>query len=134
MDENNLKVRDVMQSTIYMISGLATVRDAVNEMDAKGVTALVIERRHDEDEYGIVSIEMIAERAIALNKSLDRTNVYEVMDKPALTLSDHMAVKYAVRLLSRLDHRRALVVNEGTACGLATLRDMVLSYAVENDS
>ncbi|NDW54169.1 CBS domain-containing protein [Aliiroseovarius sp. PrR006] len=131
MDENKKKVRDVMQGTIYMISGLATVREAVNEMEAKGVTALVIERRHEDDEYAIVSIDMIAERAIALNKSLDRTNVYEVMDKPALTVSDHMAVKYAVRLLSRLDHRRALVIEHGKACGLVTLRDMVLSYAAE---
>lgn len=129
MDENKKKVRDVMQDTIYMISGLATVRDAVNEMRARGVTALVIERRHEDDEYGIISIDMIAERVIALNKSLDRTNVYEVMDKPALTVADHMAVKYAVRLLSRLDHRRALVIEHGKACGLITLRDMVLSFA-----
>jgi signal-transduction protein with cAMP-binding, CBS, and nucleotidyltransferase domain len=134
MDENTKKVRDVMQGTIYMISGLATVREAVNEMEAKGVTALIIERRHEDDEYGIVSIDMIAERAIALNKSLDRTNVYEVMDKPALTVADHMAVKYAVRLLSRLDHRRALVIEHGKACGLVTLRDMVLSYAKAQDS
>ncbi|SPF79220.1 hypothetical protein ALP8811_03158 [Aliiroseovarius pelagivivens] len=131
MEDNTMKVRDVMQGQIYMISGLATVREAVSEMKAKGVTALVIERRHEDDEYGIISIDMIAERAIAMNKSLDRMNVYEVMDKPALTVADHMAVKYAVRLLSRLDHRRALVIEDGTACGLVTLRDMVLSYAAE---
>ena len=133
MTEHKLKVRDVMQSPIYMISGLDTVRNAINEMNARNVTALIIERRHEDDEFGILSIEMVAERVIALNKSLDRTNVYEVMDKPALTVTPQMAVKYAVRLLSRLDHRRALVVDEGKACGLATLRDMVMSYAVESE-
>lgn len=134
MSEDKLKVRDVMQSPIYMISGLDTVRNAINEMNVRNVTALIIERRHEDDEFGILSIEMVAERVIALNKSLDRTNVYEVMDKPALTVTPQMAVKYAVRLLSRLDHRRALVVDAGKACGLATLRDMVMSYAVEHES
>ena len=93
------------------------------------VTALVIERRHEDDEYGFISVEKIASRVIAENKSLARTSVYEVMDKPTLTLNPHMAVKYAIRLLANLGHRRALVVDEEGARGLVTLRDLVLCYA-----
>ena len=134
MDRNFLKVSDVMQTSIHMISGLATVREAIAQMKAKGVSALVIERRHNGDEYGFLSLDEIAARVIALNRSLDRTSVYEVMDKPTLTLNPHMATKYAIRLLSRLQQRRALVVDEGGAKGIVTMRDLVLAQAEHKDA
>ncbi|MDQ2088771.1 CBS domain-containing protein [Marimonas arenosa] len=130
-DQPLIKVEDVMQTELHMISGLASAREAVNRMKALGVSALIIERRHDGDEYGFVSVDKIAARVVAPNKSLDRTSVYEIMDKPTLTLNPHMAVKYAIRLLARLDHRRALVVDENGARGLVTLRDLIHCYATQ---
>lgn len=122
------RVQDVMQREIKMISGLASVGEAIAVMRANQVTSLVIERRHEGDEYGFISVEQIAARVVAKNRSLVRTSVYEVMDKPALTLDAHMAVRYAIRLLAQLGHRRALVVDEGGARGLVNLRDLVLGY------
>lgn len=124
-----VKVEDVMQTELHMIDGLATVEDAIKQMKEADVTALVIERRDEGDEYGFISVDMIAARVVAENRSLTRTSVYEVMDKPTLTLNPHMAVKYAIRLLARLSHRRALVVDEKGARGLVTLRDLILCYA-----
>ncbi|MEZ5723013.1 MAG: CBS domain-containing protein [Paracoccaceae bacterium] len=66
---------------------------------------------------------------IALNKPLGRTAVYEVMDKPILMISPDMQVKYAVRLLSQLNRRRALVTDDSGLLGFVSLRDLVLSYA-----
>ena len=129
MSDPQLKVEDVMQTSIHMINGLVSVREAILTMRDKGVTALVIERRHEGDEYGFVSVDKIAQRVIAPDRSVDRTSVYEIMDKPTLTLNPHMAVKYAIRLLARLDHRRALVVDEKGARGLVTLRDLIHCYA-----
>ncbi len=133
MGDEILKVEDVMQTSMQMVSGLATVREAVAEMKAKDVPALIIERRHEGDEYGFVSIDKIAARVIALNRSLDRTSVYEIMDKPTLTLNPRMAARYAIRLLARLGHRRALVVDEKGARGMVTLRDLVLAYSEHGD-
>lgn len=129
MAESFIKVEDVMQCELQTISGLASVRDAIEQMRAANVTALVIERRHEGDEYGFLSVDKIAARVIALSRSLDRTSVYEVMEKPTLTLNPHMAVKYAIRHLAQLGQRRALVVDERGARGLVTLRDLILSYA-----
>ena len=129
MSETTVKVEDVMQTSIHMISGLATVREAIVEMKNIGVSALIIERRHEGDEYGIVSVEQIASKVISPDRSIDRTSVYEIMDKPILTLSPHMAVKYAIRLLARLHSRRALVVDENGARGLVTLRELIHVHA-----
>jgi len=129
MDTGFVKVEDVMQKTFYVISGLATVMDAIEEMARHDVSSLVIERRHEGDEYGVVAITDIAARAVAENRSLKRTNVYEIMNKPTLTLDPKMNVKYAIRLLSQLEHRRALVCDKNGLVGFVSLRDMVLSYA-----
>ena len=133
MQDGTKTVQDVMQTDLHMISGLASARDAIAAMKRLGVSALIIERRHAGDEYGFISVDKIAARVIAPDRPLDRTSVYEVMDKPTLTLNPHMAVKYAIRLLAQLGHRRALVVDENGARGLVTLRDLIHSYATEVD-
>jgi len=129
MEKGFVKVEDVMQTSLHMISGLASVTDAIKEMARHNVSSLVIDRRHDGDEYGVVTVIEIASRAVANNRSLDRTNVYEIMNKPSLTLDPKMNVKYAIRLLSQLGQRRGLVSGEKGLMGFVTIRDMVLSYA-----
>lgn len=133
MESDFIRVRDVMQTNLHMIDGLVSVQDAVEAMARFNVSSLVIERRHDGDEYGFVTVTEIAERVVAVNRSLKRTSVYEVMDKPTLTLNPGMNVKYAIRLLAQLGLRRALVAGDGVL-GLVTLRDMVLSYARAGES
>ena len=129
METAFMKVEDVMQTSAHMISGVASLKDAITEMSRHNVSSVVIDRRHDGDEFGVLTVIEIATLAIAKNRSLERTNVYEIMTKPTLTLDPKMNVKYAVRLLTRLGHRRALVTSENGLLGLVTLRDLVLSYA-----
>jgi CBS domain-containing protein len=65
---------------------------------------------------------------VAEDRAAERTNVYEVMTKPVLTLDCDMDIKYAIRLLARFGISRALVTSDGTLAGLVTMRDMVLRY------
>jgi len=65
---------------------------------------------------------------IAENRSAERTSVYQVMTKPALTLSAEMNVRYAIRLLVRLGMTRALVTRNDALAGLVTLRDLVVGH------
>jgi CBS domain-containing protein len=111
-----------------MVSGLATVQNAIEEMNKHRVSSLVIERRNDDDEYGVVTVQDIAAKVVAINRSTERTSVYEIMTKPALTINADMNVKYAIRLLARLEHNRALVTGAEGLVGLVNLRDLVLSY------
>ena len=129
MSEPYVKVADVMRTSLVMVSGLASVQDALDTMRQKGVSSLVIERRDEHDEYGVVTVRDIAARVVSVNRSTARTSVYEIMTKPALTISADMNVKYAIRLLSRLSHSRALVTTGKKLEGLVTLRDLVLSGA-----
>ena len=128
MAEDILKVGEVMRTDLHEIGGLDSIADALLKMRRHSVSSLVIEPRHPGDEYGFITVNEIAERVIAVNKSLNRTSVYEIMDKPILTVDPDMLVKYAVRLLSQLGRRRALVRGETGIDGFVSLRDLVLSY------
>lgn len=129
MQGHTARVDSVMQTELLFIDGLASVSEALRQMRAHGVSSLVIEKRHEGDEFGFLTVNEIADRVIALNKPLGRTAVYEVMDKPILTIAPSMQVKYAVRLLSQLNRRRALVKDDSGLIGFVSLRDLVLSYA-----
>jgi CBS domain-containing protein len=129
MPDPAVKVADVMQTSLHTVNGLATVQDAIEEMSRLGVSSLVIERRHPGDEYGVVTVRDIAAKVVAANRSVARTSVYEVMSKPALTVTAEMNVKYAIRLLARFGINRALVTGDDGLVGLVTLRDMVVGYA-----
>ena len=101
-------------------------RVSVREVMTEG--PFVVDRRHEGDEYGLIVVHDIAEQVIAVNRSPDRTNVYEVMSKPVLSLDAEMDIKYAVRLLCRFGLSRALVLERGALIGIVTLRDLVLRY------
>lgn len=129
MKSEIVRVADVMQTSLHTVDGLSSVQDAIGEMNRRAVSSLIVERRHEGDEYGVVSVQDIAANVIAVNRSAERTSVYEIMTKPALTLNAQMNVKYAIRLLARLGLSRALVANGEKVLGVVTLRDLVLSYA-----
>ena len=127
--ETPIRVREVMTPPVRTIGRTATIREAVTIMREAGVSSLVVERRDEEDEFGLLVVTDIAREVVGMDRSADRVNVYEVMTKPVLTLPAEMNVKYAVRLLTRFQLARALVVdNERRPVGIVTLRDMVLRH------
>ena len=121
-------VREVMTPDPIVIDGLATVQAAVDTIRESGVSSLVVDRRDEGDEYGIVVVHDIAEHVIARDASPERTNVYQVMSKPVISLDADMKVKYAIRLLYRFGLSRALVLEQGELIGIVTLRELVLAH------
>jgi CBS domain-containing protein len=129
-EHHYIRVRDVMTVSPTVIDGRATVRHAIDLMREENVGSLVIERRHEGDEYGLVSVHDIAGEMIAGNRSPDRTRVHEIMSKPALTVDADMDIKYAIRLLTRFRLTRALVTERGDMAGIVTLRDMAIRHTL----
>ena len=128
------KVANVRKTPLHMVNGLASVQSAIEQMNRLNISSLVIERRNEDDEYGMVTVQDIAAKVIATNRSPERTSVYEIMTKPALLLNGDMNVKYAIRFLSRLGLTRALVTGGDDLLGLVTLRDLVVSIADIGDT
>ena len=127
------RVRTLMRPSPGVIDGLATVQQALDMMRSGNVGALIIDRRHEGDEYGIIVLSDIASKVIAENRAPERTSVYEVMSKPVVAVNADMDIKYAIRLLRRFNLSRALVSEQGQLIGLVSLREMVFRYIPEKD-
>ena len=126
-NEAQRRVNEVMVTTLHAIDGLATVDEALRAMRRHGVSSLVVTRRGADDEVGLLEVSGIAD-LVAAGRPIARTNVYEAMTKPVVTLPPNMLVRYAVRLLRQLGLSRAVVVDEKRdAVGMVTLRDLVLA-------
>ena len=117
---------------MHAIDGLATVAEAMEIMQRLQISSLVVNRRRDDDELGLIVVSDVAREVIAHNRAPERVNVYEIMSKPTLTVRTGMLARYAVRLLVNFRVSRALVVDDdGSPLGLVTLRDLVLGLTPE---
>lgn len=125
--QNPVRVGDVMAPELHSIDGLATVAEAMTLMKQHGVEALVVDRRDETDEVGLILVSDVAREIIARNRSPERVNVYEIMSKPVLTLPPDMLTRYAVRLLVRFQVSRSIVVDrDRSPIGFVTLHDLVI--------
>lgn len=122
-----ITVRDVMKQNYDIVEGVATVRQALEVMRYVETKCVIVDKRHEHDEYGIVLLSDIARKVLATNKSPDRTSIYEVMSKPALTIHPDMHIRYASALFARFGISRAPVVDgSGTIIGIVSHTDMVM--------
>ncbi|WP_341660520.1 CBS domain-containing protein [Vibrio sp.] len=120
-------VRDVMVGSYVMIDGLTTVREGILLARKHQVKALVVNKRNDDDEYGLVLMNDIAKKVLAMNRSPDRVNIYEIMTKPALSVAPDMQVKYCARLFERFGISRAPVIENGQILGMVSYNNIVLN-------
>ncbi|MCY3888129.1 MAG: CBS domain-containing protein [Chloroflexi bacterium] len=131
-DTRAIRVSDIMEAEVHAIDGSATVAEAMATMKRLQISSLVVNRRDDDDELGLITVSDLAREVIARNRAPERVNVYEIMAKPALAVRSGMLARYAVRLLVQFGVSRALVVDDaGAPRGLVTLRDLVLGLAPE---
>lgn len=125
-EQSYTPIRDVMTPSPIVVDGLATVAQAVDLMREHSVSSVIVAKRHEGDEHGVLAVHDIAEQIISQGRAPERVNVYEIMSKPVLSVDANMNIKYAVRLLMRFKLSRALVLDEGNIAGIVTLRDLVL--------
>ncbi len=121
------RVRDAMQPDPRLVDGLSSTRKALEIMEETGADALVIGKRDQADEYGLITIGMIGRDVIAPNRNPTRVSIYEIMEKPALTVAASMQARYAIRLLTRLGAEHAIVTEMDLVVGYVTLRDLTLA-------
>ena len=121
-----VRVRDVMKVEFDMVDGLATVADALRDMKHIDTKALVVRKRNDNDEYGIVELEDIATDVLAKNRAPERVNVYEIMNKPLIGVDPNMDIRYCARLFERNHLNRAAVVENREVIGIVSYADIVI--------
>lgn len=119
-----MKAADIMTKEVVTIRGSATVAQAVSLMKEKGLRALIVECRHDQDAYGIVTETDIVYKVAAFGKDPKKVRVYEIMTKPCIVINPNLGVEYVARLFANTGIRRAPVITD-KLLGIISVTDIL---------
>lgn len=120
-----VRVRDVMKTGFDTVDGMATVAEALRSMKHIDTKCFIVQKRHPDDEFGMLLLSDVARHVLGKDRSPERVNVYEVMAKPVVSVDPDMDIRYCARLFERFDLTRAPVINNGQVLGVVSLTDLV---------
>ncbi len=119
-------VSGCMRKDVTEIDGRMDVMSALKLMKKVGDTSLIVKRRDENDEYGMLLFSDIAKKVIAKNRAPERVSVYEIMAKPVLTVRPDMEIRYCARLFENFGISQAPVVEDGKIVGTVSYYRLVL--------
>lgn len=124
--KKDVKVAEVMRENVTFVDGRMDVMEAMRVMKRVGATSLIVEKRSDDDEYGMVLFSDIAKEVIAKDRAPERVNVYEIMAKPVISVHPNMSVRYCARLFERCGISHAPVMDHDRVVGIVSYYLLVL--------
>jgi CBS domain-containing protein len=119
-----MKAEEIMTKQVVTIQGSATVAEAVGLMKEKGLRALVVDPRSENDPYGMVTETDIVYKVVAYGHDPKQMRVYEIMTKPCIVVNPELGVEYVARLFSQSHIRRAPVI-KGQLLGIISVSDIL---------
>jgi len=122
-----IRVRDVMKVEVDVVDGMLTVTEALKAMKYPDTRTLIVDKRHEDDEYGVVMFGDLAKKVLARDHSPNRVNIYEIMSKPVISVHPDMDIRYCTRLFDRFGLSRAPVLEDHQIIGLVSYTDIVLN-------
>ncbi len=120
------RVRDCMKPGVTEVDGRMDVLSAMKVMKRDSVTSLIVKRRDENDEYGMVLFSDIAKKVIGKDRAPERVNVYEIMAKPVITVGPNMHIRYCARLFENFGINHAPVEEDGKIIGMVSYYRLVL--------
>jgi len=128
-----IRVRDVMTNNFQVLDGLATVEQGLSAMKTSDVRALIVDKRHSDDAYGIVLLSDIAKKVLAANRSPKRVSLYEIMSKPVIWVEPDMDIRYCARLFDNFGLAISPILENGNVIGIVSYHEIVLDGLIELD-
>jgi len=128
-----ISVRTAMRTDVTFIDGSENVLDALRAMRDGQCTSLIVDKRSDHDEYGILTLSDIAQQVIAKDRAPERVHIFEIMSKPVISVSPKMDIRYCARLFQKFGIRRAPVFEDHKVVGMISYYHLVLEALPELD-
>lgn len=126
INKSIVRVSDVMKPEFDLVDGMITVAEALKNSRHPETKCFIVNKRHGNDEYGVVLLSDIAKKVLAKDKSPDRVNIYEIMSKPVIGVSPEMDIRYCSRLFETFGINRAPVIDNKQVIGIVGYTDIVL--------
>jgi predicted transcriptional regulator len=126
-----IRVKEVMKTEFGRIDAAATVSDALKMMKTIGSSVLIVNKRHVDDEWGMITSGDIARHVLAKNRAPERVNVYEVMACPVISVRPEMDIRHCSRLFATYNLVRTPVVVGEEIVGIVSPNALVLDGLYE---
>jgi CBS domain-containing protein len=125
-DLNQITVQQVMRQEATEVDGIINVMEAMRIMKRVGATCLIVKKRDEQDEYGMLLFSDIAKQVIAKDRAPERVNVYEIMAKPVITVRPDMSIRHCARLFEKFGISHAPVIENEMVVGVVSYYLLVL--------
>jgi len=119
-------VRKVMRTEVTHVDGRTNVFEALRIMKRVQATSLIVDKRHEHDEIGMLLFSDIAKQVIAKDRAPERVNVFEIMAKPVISVRPEMDIRYCARLFDKFGISHAPVVEHDQVIGIVSYYLLVL--------
>ena len=126
MKHDEITVRQVMRENVTIVDGRIDLMEAMRIMKKVGATSLIVDKRDENDEYGMVLFSDIAKQVIARDRAPERVNAFEIMAKPVISVRPGMSVRHCARLFERFGISHAPVIENDKVIGIASYYLLVL--------
>jgi len=123
---NDITVRQIMRTDVTEVDGLIDIMEAMRIMKRVGATCLIVKKRDEHDEYGMVLFSDIAKKVIAKDRAPERVNTFEVMTKPVVAVRPDMKIRHCARLFEHFGISHAPVIDKDELVGIVSYYLLVL--------
>lgn len=124
--KNNVRVKDVMSTTIFSLDKNEVVINAINLMGKKSLSSIVILDK--QKPIGIVSESDLIKKILLINKDPKKTKIIDIMSKDPKKIGPMSSILYASNVMKKLKVRKLVVVDEdGDLLGILSQTDIIES-------
>ncbi|MEE8538432.1 MAG: CBS domain-containing protein [Woeseiaceae bacterium] len=125
-ERKEIPVRQVMRQEVTEVDGSIDVMEAMRIMKRVAATSLIVKKRNEQDEYGMVLFSDIAKQVIAKDRAPERVNVFEIMAKPVIAVRPEMSIRHCARLFEEFGISHAPVLENDQVIGIISYYLLVL--------
>ncbi|MEE9596789.1 MAG: CBS domain-containing protein [Acidiferrobacterales bacterium] len=125
-ERKEIPVRQVMRQEVTEVDGSIDVMEAMHIMKRVAATSLIVKKRNEQDEYGMVLFSDIAKQVIAKDRAPERVNVFEIMAKPVIAVRPEMSIRHCARLFEEFGISHAPVLENDQVIGIISYYLLVL--------
>ncbi len=125
-ERKEISVRQVMRQEVTEVEGSIDVMEAMRIMKRAETTSLIVKKRKEQDEYGMVLFSDIAKQVIAKDRAPERVNVFEIMAKPVIAVRPEMSIRHCARLFEEFSISHAPVLENDRVIGIISYYLLVL--------
>ncbi|MBE7380116.1 MAG: CBS domain-containing protein [Leptolyngbya sp. SIO1E4] len=120
-----LIVKDIMTKPVVVIRNTATVENAILLLRAKRVRSLIVEKRHNDDTYGILTDKDIVYKVIAPGANPAFVQVDAIMRHPCIQVPASITVQEAAQIFADAGIHRAPVIEQNQLWGIVSVTDIL---------